>query len=681
MISFGKRLAWCTVCLLAMIAAAVAMTVTVPAREGGIGTTARLLGVGLLGSVLIGLYLTVRLRVALRRDFTRLRRAIRDLAGAEASSAHWRFECEELQACSDELATAARSLHRRYTRLSADATLDALTGLANRRTLMFALERETALSLRTGWPLALVMIDIDHFKNLNDSHGHQAGDVVLQRTAHRLASLVRESDVVARFGGEEFAVLLPGTHLDHAVEIAGQLRNALRCNEVQYEGNKLAVTASFGVAELHECALADTESLISAADTALYAAKSAGRDQVMAADKADATGRTAPSADRMAGLQSNPTTTHAPDTSVDRDTMALMGSTFSVLQVMPDRQRVAQDILQQITALLQHHDGAFFIRRDDTLHVIARARGNLTILSAENTPSGFYEPRFADMTELDPSSVAETTEARVLDPDDVCSVRRVVLPLHHGSHLAGVVQVAVPAEYELSKRQRTVLTALGAIGAAALKNCDAFKRYEERWIGLIEALCRTIHSHLAYKRDHGERVGALVTTIARAMGQRDEDELQLLRIAGLVHDIGKIGLPAKLFHKRGSLKPSERKTMQMHCRIGADIINSASGMQRLAAIVRHHHEHYDGGGYPDGLAGDEIPIESRVLAVADAFDAMISERPYRRALPHEEAIRRIKQAAGTQFDPNVVAAFLERFAREDTDDALWIRDALTAPVG
>jgi len=217
----------------------------------------------------------------------------------------------------------------------------------------------------------------------------------------------------------------------------------------------------------------------------------------------------------------------------------------------------------------------------------------------------------------------------------------------------------LPSDLRLSKRQQTVLSALSAIGATALKNCDTYERLTTRLCGLIDALCSAVHVNDAYKRNHCRRVSALTMELARAMGQHDEEELQLLRVAGLVHDIGNIELPERLFKKKGRLRDGEWKLLQEHCRIGADIIDGAAEMGRLASIIRHHHEHYDGGGYPDGLAGNEIPIESRIIAVADAYVAMTSPRPHRPEMSHDEATKQIREGAGRQFDPATVDAFLE----------------------
>ncbi|HRX86475.1 MAG TPA: HD domain-containing phosphohydrolase, partial [Phycisphaerae bacterium] len=245
------------------------------------------------------------------------------------------------------------------------------------------------------------------------------------------------------------------------------------------------------------------------------------------------------------------------------------------------------------------------------------------------------------------------------------------VPLTAYGELIGVVVAAVEnADCELSHRQRTVLSALGTIGATALRTCGVFAQQEERWVGLIAALCRAVHSMDAFKREHARRVADIAVVLARALGQQDRDALQLIRVAGIVHDIGKVALPPQLFKKKGRLRNSERQQMQQHCELGADLLSEVPQLQRLSQIVLHHHEHFDGGGYPGGLAGSEIPIESRIIAVADAYDAMTNERPFRAAMSHGEAIRRIREAAMTQFDPSVVKVFLDLFESEQHRDLL-----------
>lgn len=645
-------------------------------NAGNLERTVYLGAVATLGMATVALaaYVALVLTGRLERDLEQLRAIVRHLAHPEKDPPDVDLSFEELGALRDELARVAQVLRRHQARLNEDASSDPLTGLPNRRTFIYTLARETAFALRTGWPLSVVMVDLDHFKLLNDQYGHQAGDFVLVRTARRLASLVRQSDVVARIGGEEFVVILPGTRLDRAMQIAEQLRAALNCDQLIFQKHEMHITASFGVAELQECGLSDPDAIIRLADEALYEAKRLGRDRVVAAPRSLAVPGDGPqpapheSAEQTPGSGEAATLDHqSPDdnTPVDRDTMALMGSIFSILQVIPDRHRVAQDVIQQVGAVLHS--------TDVSLHVLDDRTGTLVTLSAMGGDE-FLEPGkvrddlqtwFDDLRSRGPSFPTRSVEPSVIESPEL-GITQVRLPLVVYGTVFGVIQAEAGSQEEffLGRRQRTVLAALCAIGATALRNCDAYKQTEERWSGLVEVVCTAIQANDAYKRDHASRVANVSVKLAKAMGQHDEEALLQLRVAALMHDIGKIGLPDRLFSKRGRLRSSERKQLEDHCRIGAEIVESVSNMHRLADVVRHHHEHYDGGGYPDHLAGDEIPIESRIIAVADAYEAITSERPYRSALPHEEALKRIREASGTQFDPAVVTALLATFGED-----------------
>ena len=144
-----------------------------------------------------------------------------------------------------------------------------------------------------------------------------------------------------------------------------------------------------------------------------------------------------------------------------------------------------------------------------------------------------------------------------------------------------------------------------------------------------------------------------------------EDQQELVHLCGLVHDIGKIGLPAGLLEKPGPLTLEERRQMERHSEIGERILRNVDDYSEIADVVRSHHERIDGMGYPDGIHGDEIPVLARIIGVADAYDAMTSDRPYREALPSRVARMRLAQAVGTQFDTAVVAAFEAILATAD----------------
>jgi putative nucleotidyltransferase with HDIG domain len=192
------------------------------------------------------------------------------------------------------------------------------------------------------------------------------------------------------------------------------------------------------------------------------------------------------------------------------------------------------------------------------------------------------------------------------------------------------------------------------------------ERLERANLSFATALVATLDARDRYTAGHSAAVAIYSRDIARRMGFA-ESQQQLVHLCGLVHDIGKIGLPAGLLEKPGALTLEERRLMETHAEIGERILTKVDDYAEIASIVRHHHERFDGNGYPDGLSSDEIPLLSRVIAVADAYNAMTSDRPYREAMPSRVARLRLAQAVETQFDTAVVAAFEAILAGADEE--------------
>jgi putative nucleotidyltransferase with HDIG domain len=171
-----------------------------------------------------------------------------------------------------------------------------------------------------------------------------------------------------------------------------------------------------------------------------------------------------------------------------------------------------------------------------------------------------------------------------------------------------------------------------------------------------EALVATLDARDRYTAGHSTTVAVYARDIAQRLKLSD-DEVRLAYLAGMVHDIGKIGIPASILEKPGPLTPQERRAMEEHSSIGERILANVEAYTEIAMIVRHHHERMDGEGYPDGLSGSDIPVISRIICVADAYNAMTSDRPYRDAMPSSVAREQLRQSAGSQFDETVVEAF------------------------
>ncbi len=182
------------------------------------------------------------------------------------------------------------------------------------------------------------------------------------------------------------------------------------------------------------------------------------------------------------------------------------------------------------------------------------------------------------------------------------------------------------------------------------------------YVATIEALAQAVDAKDQVTHDHVRRVQEKSLQLAGRLGVRDEGQLQALKAAGLLHDVGKIGIPEHILNKPGRLTPAEFEIMKRHPTIGADILSVIGFPYPLIPIVRHHHENWDGTGYPDRVAGEAIPIGARILQVVDCFDALTSDRPYRRAMSEDDALAIVAERSGTMYDPRVVRALLDLHA-------------------
>ena len=191
----------------------------------------------------------------------------------------------------------------------------------------------------------------------------------------------------------------------------------------------------------------------------------------------------------------------------------------------------------------------------------------------------------------------------------------------------------------------------------ALSNARLIEDMEHLTLGTIEALARTVDAKSSWTSGQSERVADMALNIARVMG-RTEKEIETLHRGGLLHDIGKIGIPLSILDKPGRLNDEEYAKIKDHPSIGARILEPINAYADVIPMVIQHHERYDGKGYPAGLAGEEIDINARILAVADVHDALVSNRPYRQGWVEDRAIKLLKEESGRQFDPQVVDAFL-----------------------
>ncbi len=393
------------------------------------------------------------------------------------------------------------------------ATTDRLTRVANRPTLLAVLFTEVERAARYGRPLAVAFIDLDHFKAVNDSYGHEVGDTVLRGVADVFREHLRGTDFVGRYGGEEFVLVLPETTLDDAAAAAEKLRLlVLKQRFSAGPGDEVVVSVSIGVAGGQGAHLR-VDQLLRDADAAMYSAKSLGRNQ-----------------------------------------------TYVFAEVDDDTARIPR---------------------------------------APISPAG--RQRAAEVGDLG-RQAAEAALAAVLAP----------LP-----HYAG------------------------------------------RPSSLIAAIAVRLASELGLP----------------------EPEIERIRVAALLHDIGKLAVPDQILDKPAPLTAEEWQSVVQHPRIGQAVIERVTALGDAGAIILHHHEHYSGHGYPFGLRGTDIPLGARIVAIADAYDAMVRDRPYRAAIGHEAAIAELRQHAQVQFDPELVERFCDLYAADPPrpDPALLIHPPAPPP--
>jgi putative nucleotidyltransferase with HDIG domain len=238
------------------------------------------------------------------------------------------------------------------------------------------------------------------------------------------------------------------------------------------------------------------------------------------------------------------------------------------------------------------------------------------------------------------------------------------VPLHIRGRLFGILTVQGDGEAGARARSGKIcyyLNFLAQKAAYAVENLVLYENIYENLLSTLDALVQAIEAKDSYTRQHSRGVTDIALAMAEDMGCAAED-IDILKVAGPLHDIGKIGIPDHILLKPGKLTPEEYEVIKGHSVKGAEIVGRLGLWEREQQIIRHHHERYDGGGYPDGLAGSDIPLLARILSVADVFDAMASDRVYRRKMAPEAVVDVIRAGAGAQFDPQVVAVFQRLFA-------------------
>jgi putative nucleotidyltransferase with HDIG domain len=233
-----------------------------------------------------------------------------------------------------------------------------------------------------------------------------------------------------------------------------------------------------------------------------------------------------------------------------------------------------------------------------------------------------------------------------------------VVPLQRQDEILGCLFAIDKQSGEFDSVDAKLLNSIANESAIYLENARLFEDVHGLMMGLLHALTSAVDAKDAYTCGHSERVALLSRRLAREIKLPDP-QVERIYMAGLLHDVGKIGVPEAVLQKTGKLTPEEFDQMKRHPGVGARILADIRQVEDIIPGVLHHHERYDGKGYPSGLSGQNIPLMGRIICLADCFDAMTSNRTYRRALPLEVALGEIRRCSGTQFDPRLAEAFLQ----------------------
>ncbi len=308
------------------------------------------------------------------------------------------------------------------------------------------------------------------------------------------------------------------------------------------------------------------------------------------------------------------------------------------------------------------------VRSDLVMTWLADGEGNFTLRSL-NYSSLIEEGE--ELGELDPAKVTErlasgpviehgarARELFLAHPSRQVS-SLLIVPLKMRDRLLGFVStVSLTASRRFDEGQRKLLTIIASRAAAAIENARLYEDLQATFQQTIQSLARTIDKMDRYTAGHSERVARYAVNLARWLGL-DEAQIEIVRHSALMHDIGKIGCVMNL-NKAGKLTQSEYEVFKRHPAYGREILDPIKFLGPVIPGVHLHHERWDGRGYPLGLAGKDIPLIARIISVADTYDAMTSDRAYRRALPHEVTVSEIERCSGTQFDPDIAGTFTER---------------------
>jgi diguanylate cyclase (GGDEF)-like protein len=669
----------------------------------------------------------------------------------------------------------------RVPALERQTEIDPKTGLFNHHYFMQQLTSELNRANRFDRPMSIIMADLDLLRNINNTYGHLAGDEVLIGLSKILQSSVREYDVVSRFGGEEFALMLPETAPEQAYIRAEEIRRLVEKAEftVPTSITPIHVTLSLGIS-CRERFDQSGEEIIHNADVALYHAKLKGRNRAYiyssstffqtneieetagpqpnlplvvepenpqttyaAAYSTYRTTRPAPSASNTGALPSEkgdsshetpalstakPQKQNAVRINLYISIVALATLVFFILVYKPlhvengwgialfttlvvltewlSIDLHVRDIAVSTSAapllagiLLFGPVGALVMSIAFALTAYLKFRGPFSrvIFNASNQLfaaliylgiielAGQTFSQWSDIFQLLYSLVAifivflvttilisigmslnsgDTVQETWTENFSWLAPHYLVMGLiayalifgYSYAGIIGIVSILTPllmlrlSQQQYLERTREMVKELRVKNLELEKSSDEINQINQ---GLLETLAEVIDLRDPYLLGHSTQVTNYAVLISQEMGLNAR-QIDTIHKACLLHDLGKLGIPDRILVKPAHLTGDEYEVMKRHASLGAALLEKSPSLRHLIPVVKHHHEHFDGSGYPDGLAGTQIPIEARIVAVADAIEAMASDRPYRKAMAKEEIIAELERYAGTQFDTRIV---------------------------
>ncbi len=560
-----------------------------------------------------------------------------------------------------DLAAAACRNANAATGLALAARTDELTGCLNRAALLDGLRLEVERCARTGQQMTLVMLDLDEFKQVNELHGHLVGDEVLRHTGHALRTAVRPYDLCARYGGDEFVIVCSDASEQDAAEVATRAMERLTEELADVPGAAdTGVTA--GIAPWAEGRTAT--GLLEDADRALLYGKQQGRRrEIVLASELPTTFRPV----RFRRADDPPG--GAPETGRQAERLQKRSRQLVLASALGTRLAGMREARALVEAAADELHRAFgyllcsVIRlREDGLVEAATARGEGFARSEER---GWTQPSGAGvigraLRERRAVVVPDVRlEAGYKPTPHVAEMRsELVAPIWVGGRLWGAIDVEESRVAAFDDEDARLVQIVADQLGAALRSAELYNQLENAYLATADALSAALDARDARAPRGDGPISGLCEAVGIRLGMKGA-ALRDLRYGAALHDIGKIAVPETILDKPGDLDPEERAVIERHPLVGEQMLSPVEFLAGVAPLVRHEHERWDGTGYPDGLAGERIPLGARIIFACDAYRAMVSVRPYRESLPEARAREELRRNSGSQFDPAVVGALLE----------------------